>query len=252
MNRKPDWIFPLRRTDGTVTSRLLVFPYAAAGATSLRPLVARLPASVEVLGVALPGRERRFGEPPGTTFTDVVNGVADGLAAREKLPTHLLGHSMGASLALAVALSAPGSCAGLVISGRKPYGVPLGSVQGLADDEVVSFLGAVGNTDPRLLGDPYWRDRLVQLFRQDTELDVQTSKFIEAGSLSEPVIALGGCDDPYVDARDLDSWAARTSGPCEVRAFPGGHFFLLDPANRPAVADTLAEFIRGVPAPVSP
>ncbi|QMU77045.1 thioesterase [Streptacidiphilus sp. PB12-B1b] len=244
MSDKPDWIFPLRKTGGDPSARLLVFPYAAAGPSSLRPLVTRLPDAVEVVGVALPGRERRFGEPPATTLDEVVDGVATALAGRERLPTYLLGHSMGAGLALALALAEPDACTGIVMSGRKPLGVALGSLQGLDDDEVVSFLTAVGSTNPQLLGDAYWRNHLIQLFRHDTELDVQASKVIESERLSQRLLALGGADDPYVDPGDLEPWSDRTNGSCEVMIFPGDHFFLLDPANRPAVAQALADFIR--------
>jgi surfactin synthase thioesterase subunit len=246
MSDKPAWIFPLRKAGGSHTSRLLVFPYAASGPSSLRPLVTLLPESVELLGVALP---RRVGEPATTTLAEVLSGVADGLAEREPLPTYLLGHSMGASLALALALTSPGSCTGIVMSGRKPLGVALDSLQGLTDDEVVSFLRAMGSTDPKLLDDPYWRDHLVQIFRLDTELDLHASQIIESGFLTQRIAALGGSEDPYVGPGELEPWAARTSGACEVRIFPGDHFFLLDPANRQAVAAALTDFVCGVTEP---
>jgi surfactin synthase thioesterase subunit len=252
MSTEPDWLFPLRKAaESGHTARLIVFPFAASGPTSLRPLVTHLPSTVELLGVSLPGRERRFGEPPQTTVAEVVSGVGEGLAAREPLPTYLFGHSMGASLALAFALSAPGYCSAIAISGSKPRAAALGRLDGVVrDDEVVTFFGSLGNTRPQLLNDPYWRDHLIQLFRHDNELDVAAAQVIASGLLCEPLIVLGGAQDPYIDAGELAGWAAHTTGPCEVAIFPGEHFFLLDPVNIPAVSAALSELTSGTTAAV--
>ncbi|MEV6162547.1 alpha/beta fold hydrolase [Streptomyces sp. NPDC052052] len=244
MPGSPEWIHPLRRPCGPYTTRLVVFPYAAAGPSSLRPLLTRLPETVELLGVALPGRERRFGEPPETTSAEIVRGVADALAGRPDLPTHLLGHSMGAGLAAALALADPGACEGLILSGRPPGSVAHDTLQGLCDEEIVGFLSQVGNTRPELVRDPFWRDRVLRLFRSDTALDVRTVGLL-TGMLRERVLVLGGAEDPYVDVSALAGWADRTTGPCEVRVFPGGHFFLLDEAVRQEVVDVLAGFLSG-------
>ncbi|WP_034263873.1 thioesterase II family protein [Actinospica robiniae] len=246
MSKRPDWIFPLRKAGGAPSCRLVVFPYAAAGASALRPLVTLLPDSVELLGVALPGRERRFGEPAATTFPEIMRGVVDDLAARPELPTFLLGHSLGASLAVALARSVPEICSGIIVSARRPAHVALAPILAMSDEEVGSFLDELGNTAPQLLGEPYWRDRLIQLFRHDTELDIEASHVAETRLLTQPLTVLAGSEDPYVDVRDLDAWAARTSGHCDIRIYPGDHFFLLDPGNLAVVADALSAFIGGV------
>ncbi|WP_415952956.1 thioesterase II family protein [Streptomyces sp. KLOTTS4A1] len=235
----PQWIYPLRKPSGPYRSRLVVFPYATAGPSALRPLLTRLPDTTEVLGVALPGRERRFGEQPDTTPADVVRGVAEALAARPELPTHLFGHSMGAGLAVALALADPGACEGLVLSGRPPGPVAHDSLRALSDEEIFRFLTSVGNTRPELAQDGFWRDRLIRLFHSDTALDRQTALLAD-GTLQERLLILGGDEDPYVDVPSLAGWADRTTGPCEVRIFPGDHFYLLDDAARPDVAAALA------------
>ncbi|MFD8692528.1 thioesterase II family protein [Streptomyces sp. NPDC059651] len=239
------WLFPLRKAGDGHSARLLVFPYAASGPTSLRPVVTLLPASVELLGVALPGRERRFGEPLRTTVDDVVRGIGSALDELQPLPTFLLGHSMGASLALAFALSRPGRCAGVAVSGSKPRSAVLDSLNGLTDHEVTSFLGALGSTRSQLLDDPFWSDHLVKLFRHDNDLDVAASSALRSGQLREPLLVLGGADDPYVTPGDLAEWADHTTGGAEVSVFPGGHFFLLDPTNVEPVAAALADLTCG-------
>ncbi|MFD0631671.1 thioesterase II family protein [Catenulispora yoronensis] len=119
---KPEWLSPLRRAGGPVRSRLVVVPYAAAGATALRPVLTGLPEDVELLGVSLPGRERRFGEPPAGSIEEIVEPVVAELTAREPVPTTLFGHCMGASLAVVLALRHPELFGGLVVSGQDPPG----------------------------------------------------------------------------------------------------------------------------------
>jgi pyochelin biosynthesis protein PchC len=237
------WLFPLRRGGEQFSSRLLVFPYAAAGPTALRPLLTRLPASVQILGVALPGRERRFEESPEITLAELVRGVTGDLGALGGPPTVLFGHSLGAALAVALAVAAPEICSGVIVSGRVPNGAGLGDLRAMADEQIASFLAAVGNTSGHLLADPFWRARLVRLFRQDTELDVDASRAAGSGTLRAPILALGGTADPYVRPGDLRAWAGRTGGPCRVEVFPGEHFFLLDPANHAPIAAVLTEFL---------
>ncbi|MEV6247791.1 alpha/beta fold hydrolase [Streptomyces sp. NPDC051742] len=250
MTKAPDWIFPLRKPTGSPTSRLVVFPYGASGPTSLRPLLNRLPETVEVLGAALPGRERRFGEPPATTVAEIVSGIAEGLAAREELPTYLFGHSMGAGLAVAFALAHPGSCEGLVLSGRPPRSAGRSALQGFSDEEIVSFLARVGNTRPELVRDAFWRDRLLQLFRSDAALDLRTAEVIAGGVLRERLLVLGGSEDPDIDVSELGEWAELTTGGCTVEVFPGGHFFLLDTDTSQAVLDAIAGLVHAVSEPL--
>ncbi len=243
----PQWLFPLRKRPKDAppeTARLVVFPYAAAGAASLRPLVAGLPAEIEVLGVSLPGRERRFSEPPVAGHEEIVTAVAHELADLEPLPTWFLGHSMGVSLALACAAATPALCHGVVISARKPTGVALETLRGLDDDDIVGFFTAAGNTAPKLLEDDFWRTKLIELFRSDTRLDAETTHAMDGVRLESPLLILGGADDPYVPPAELRDWAQRTAGRCETRILPGAHFFLLDPDNRDAVQQALDEVLR--------
>lgn len=239
MATTPDWIYPLRKAGGEPDARLLVFPYAAAGASSLRPLLTGLPARIELLGVSLPGRERRFGEPPSTDHEQIVAEVVADLARRDRRTTYLFGHSMGASLALALAVAAPDLVDGVVISAREPTGTALEAILGLTDDQIVEFLGAAGGTAPKLLADDFWRRRLLDLYRSDVRLDDTTSRAVQRHRLRQHLVVLGGADDPWVAPGRLAGWAARTTGRCGVRVLPGEHFYLLDPANFPAIVDTL-------------
>jgi medium-chain acyl-[acyl-carrier-protein] hydrolase len=41
-----------------------------------------------------------------------------------------------------------------------------------------------------------------------------------------PMTIYGGLDDHEVDAERLAAWGEMTVGACEIRMFPGGHFYL--------------------------
>jgi surfactin synthase thioesterase subunit len=249
VNAKPQWILPLRKSTASSESRLLVFPYAASGASALRPVATLLDDSVEVLGAMLPGRERRFGESPRTSVPEVIRELAADLRGRPALPTYLLGHSLGASLALAFAVTEPDLCDGLVASSRLPDIRISEDVVGRTDQEILDFLGSAGNTKSELLSDPYWRGRLVELFREDARLDAEAQVFGRGRPLERDVLVLGGADDPYVDASRLGAWAARTTGRCRVEVLPGGHFYIAEPRNTATVAGLCQDFLRSA-APV--
>jgi pyochelin biosynthetic protein PchC len=46
--------------------------------------------------------------------------------------------------------------------------------------------------------------------------------------VSCPVLALIGDSDAKVTAEEAGAWAEHTTGPFEMRIFPGGHFYLVD------------------------
>ncbi len=47
------------------------------------------------------------------------------------------------------------------------------------------------------------------------------------GSTSEcPMTIYGGLEDHEVEAGRMAAWSEMTAGACEVRMFPGGHFYL--------------------------
>jgi surfactin synthase thioesterase subunit len=238
------WLFPLRpQLSNAVSARILVFPYAAAGALSMRPLVCGLPASVDLLGVSLPGRERRFSESPAVTVGEILTGVDAELENLDLMPTYFLGHSMGASLALAKAISAPESCAGLVISGRLPRREVAESELDMTDSDALVLLRKLGNTASGLLEDPYWRERLIDLFRHDSVLDAEATLLTNVGLLHKPILALGGVDDPFVDAHELGTWKNRTGERCQVQVFPGNHFYLFSSENLLPVGKAICDFI---------
>lgn len=238
--RVPWW--PLLRLREAVTApraRLLVFPHSGSGPNTLFPLIEPLPDHVEVLGLSLPGRERRFGEPPGCRLDQVLDSVSDEVLGLDPLPTVVFGHSLGALLATRAARLLGPHCRAAVVSGQAPGRTPRRAHATTTEEDVVRLLRDLGGTPEWVLNDPDMLAHVTRVLRADIELGREAAAGFEDVRLDVPLHALGGTADPLVPHEPLDGWAAHTTGACEVLRFDGDHFFLLADEHRPTVVDVL-------------
>ncbi|MFF7794223.1 alpha/beta fold hydrolase [Streptomyces sp. NPDC007991] len=218
-------------------SRVVVFPHAGAGAQRYASVLAGLPETVEVVGVTLPGRERRAGLAPRTTLAAAVPGVCQELSALDSAPTVFYGHSLGGLLALAVA-DAGGPCDGLVVSCSQPGarsrpGAQLpGSAAELTEILASHRLPADALRDPSL-------SPARQVLAHDLALARDALHAVEPLRLTVPVTALAGTDDPLVPPDALPLWARFTSGPLRCRLAGGGHFFPFTPYGQGVLLEEL-------------
>jgi surfactin synthase thioesterase subunit len=140
---------------------------------------------------------------------------------------------MGASLAFEVALRLERSGsypALLAVSGRRAPSLPADparSVHHLDDAGLIAHLKDLSGTDPRLLDDPEARALILPVVRADLRA-VETHGAGRETRVSAPVLALTGDADPWTGIDEAAEWGAHTSGPFELRVFPGGHFFLTE------------------------
>ncbi|MCX5233278.1 thioesterase II family protein [Streptomyces sp. NBC_00233] len=253
MSEQP-WTAVLRPARGTRRGRVVVLSHSGAGPNALLPLLRRLPSGLEIVGVTLPGRERRFGE--GLAALDdlgaTVAAVLGELRAAVPLSTVLFGHSMGAAFAAALSLSAPELCQGLVLSAYPTPETRAQQTEDWTEEDLLRILELSGNTPHGILGDLVLREHLLGVLRYDLTLGRRLATRIAGRRLPVAPIVLGGADDELVPPDKLDQWS--TCAAVRPRLFPGGHFYLLDEANLDAVA---AEIAAALPrtagkAPVRP
>jgi surfactin synthase thioesterase subunit len=204
------------------------------------PLLQRIPESVEVVGVTLPGRERRIAESTDELRTDphgAVRAVLGELSAQPPLPTVLFGHSMGAAFATAILLAAPDLCQGLVVSGH-PGMISAGDLEPpvWSDRELLDLLRDGGGTPADLFAEPSVRQYLLDLLSCDLAVSRRLAVRNSGRPIPVSLTVLGGREDLLVRPAQLDAWADRAVCGVRVRLFPGGHFYLLDDANLDAVA----------------
>jgi surfactin synthase thioesterase subunit len=108
---------------------LVCFPFGGAGASVYKPLAARLPESVQLWSVQLPGRENRFAEPFAGSPAAVVQSISDEINLLRLENTAFFGHSMGSDLALMCASlrhrNGDALPSLLALSGKKPPHLPM-------------------------------------------------------------------------------------------------------------------------------
>ncbi|MFE0135199.1 thioesterase II family protein [Streptomyces sp. NPDC059037] len=242
------WIAHMRERPRQPAGRVIVFPHSGAGPNALLPFVERLPGAYEVLGVTLPGRERRFGETAEVAPSELVAGLQQELSALDSCPTVFLGHSLGASIAVALALAEPALCSALLVSAQLPGGSQIERPAVWDEADLLRIVDLGGGTPGELLADPTWRDHVLQLLRTDLQLGAQLGRQNLEGVLRVPLTVLGGAEDRLVSADRLASWQAHSTSDVQVKILPGGHFYLLDPANADAVAAEISAALASAAA----
>lgn len=215
---------------------LVCFPYGGGNAAAFRAWARHTPADVQLLGVELPGRGVRFGEPTLTRVADVIDGLleqSDFLAQQGDLI--LFGHSLGALLAFefARALEHGGAVAPahLVASGRGAPHLPRreAPVHGLPDAQFLAQVRRFEGLPDAVLQHAELLEIFLPILRADFTLS-ETYECVPGAPLDCDLTVLGGTRDPMVDVATLAPWREHARGHFACRTFDGGHFFLNDHA----------------------
>lgn len=229
--------------------QLLCIPHAGGTPGLYRPWGALLPERVELLLACLPGREVRLGEPFPASMPVLVADLAEAAMAVVDRPWAIFGHSMGAVVGheLALRLRSLGKPAPrhLIVSARKAPQDHLGGTIHLRDeDELCAELIRLGGTHPELLEASDVRELILPAVRNDYRL-IETYEARPDGVLDCPITVFVGRDDPELTVKEAVGWQRWTDGAFEVKAFPGGHFYL---ADRPGevVSTILAQVLPGL------
>lgn len=209
--------------------RLVCLPYAGGSAGYFFPLSAALQPAVEVVAVQYPGRQDRRAEPVVTDLGRLADEIAAALPAG---PAVLFGHSMGAAVGFEVARRLGPPPAHLVVSGRRAPGSrrPGEDVHIRGEAAILAELDALGGPGLGLLADPEMRELVMPAIVGDYTA-IETYDHVPGPPLRCPVTVLVGDRDPKVTVDEARGWAAHTTGPFDLRVFPGDHFFLTEHAD---------------------
>jgi surfactin synthase thioesterase subunit len=207
--------------------RLFCFHHAGGGRLTFNPWQRALRPGVEVVPVEIANRERF------DTLRHLVDEVNGQLGSALDEPHMFFGHSFGALLAyrLACRRAVEGSQLprALFLSSYAPPHLPppLHAVNNLDNHQLGTLLSDLGGMPHEIIRWPALRDRAVSTTRIDLQL-CMTDDEAEAATLSCPIHAFGGSDDPLVSESDLHEWRSRTSEEFSVQILNGGHFYLND------------------------
>ena len=218
---------------------LVCLPHAGGSPTFFRGWSANLP-GVEVQVACYPGRADRLPEEPSIDLVALARDIAVDVQGLGKRPVALFGHSLGAVIALEVALR-------LTQVGSGPLHLfASGSRDGTATrltprarprpEDVERDLIRMGGTDPELLADPDFRDLVMPYLLADSEMYHGYANS-PSGQLACPVSTIVGTSDSDADMRP---WAALTTGGVREHDVAGGHFYLIEQPPWTLIETTLS------------
>lgn len=229
------------------TVRLVCFPHAGGSASAYHRWPESLGDRIEVHAVQYPGRADRFHEPLEQDALAVTRAVAAELPTGDGTDIALFGHSMGALLAYEVARLLP-SVRHLFVSGALPMHIvadqpPLWHPD---DDVLLANLRELGGPGLEALTDPHLRPQVLSYVRNDLQL-VDKYRAVPDPPVRCPVTVLVGESDQLVPVRRVQRWSELVEGPCRVRVFPGGHFYLED-EHHAVMAEIGRDLLGSTPA----
>jgi len=208
--------------------RIFCFPHAGAGPSLFHSW--RL-SGLDVVPVALPGHENRFGEAPLRRLDAVVDDIIEHIEPLSDAQFAFVGHSMGALIAFELArelrrrrLPQPER---LFISAFRAPHLPehRAPLHALPDHVLKAELLRLEGTPAQVLCEPELMDTLLPVLRADLEV-VHHYRYTVETPLACPLSCFGGLTDRRVTRIDLASWRRHTSADFRLRFFPGAHFYL--------------------------
>ena len=233
--------------DSDAQARLFCLPHAGGGAAAYYRWSKLAPRWLEITPVHLPRREWNSQQAEFDSLEQLVEIGADALSARLDLPYALLGNSMGAVVAFELVRQLrnrglPLPTLLIAASSHPPHAsAPQPWLHMMPDAQFQQAVQDRYDGIPQeILRHPEILRLMLPALRADLRL-METRAHRDESALDVAILALGGTQDPSVGTAELNAWRQHTTGQFAARQFPGGHFFLFEPASltEPPVALSL-------------
>lgn len=224
--------------------RLFCFPYAGGSAQLYHKWAARLPSTVEVCPVQLPGRGNRMKDAPFQQLMPLVKAISTAILPYLHKPFCFFGHSMGAMISFELTRLLQREYAlqpvHLFVAGRTAPQITVTEphTYHLPESEFLESLHDLNGTPKELLANTELMQLMIPLLRADFEV-CQTYSYVPGPRLNCPVSVYGGKQDEQVSLEAYEAWKEQTNGPFKLTMFEGDHFFIN--SNQDLLLQTLSE-----------
>lgn len=203
---------------------VVTFPHAGGAGTYFRTWAEALPPTVGLVAITYPGRAHRAADTPAGSIDEIAYEVAaalDLLGGRQVF----FGHSLGGLIAHQTALQVREPPAALLVSAcHSPLDPQPDNGFDRSDEQIWTELVDLNGTPDELRDSTEVRDLILPVLRSDYRLAATAQP--PSRTLTIPVVALRGDQDPAVSEKAMQEWSALTTGPFHVRRCPGDHFYL--------------------------
>jgi acyl transferase domain-containing protein/surfactin synthase thioesterase subunit/aryl carrier-like protein len=245
--------------------RLFCLPYGGRGASLYRKWQDQLPGTCEVCPIQLPGRENRFKEIPPLCIEEMTDVLENILKPDLDLPYAFYGHSAGGLMAFWLAAQLEQS------ADIKPFHLFVGGFSSppvpnrfltkkLEDLKKNGFQGIpkpeeITNDCVDRLFDALVEPGYENMFERTREVMVRSAaalKMVESHyllkqnnkSLTIPITAFHGKDDPFISENEIDAWKEVTSGAFQWHVLPGNHYFLHQDQSETKLLELINKVLR--------
>ncbi len=246
----------IRQPNASRRLRLYCFPYSGGNAVSYSPWQRELDPAIEVCAVQLPGRGARFREKPYSSFSTLIEALAELIRHQDNLPFAFFGHSLGAMMAFELArycrqhglpmpehLFASGCNAPAYRSKTKSK-----RLHELEDDALIDALKDFNGTPQEILENRELMNLVLPMIRADFALGADY-KYQAGPPLEIPITVLAGKQDKHVELKGVEAWRKETVKDCRIHWFEGDHFFIN--SERSAVLECLSADLQKYYQPAS-
>ena len=238
--------------------RLFCFPYGGGSSVIFHRWPQKLPPTIDVCAIKLPGRESCLAEPPFTHLPSLVTALVDAIQPYLDKPFACFGHSLGGLISFELAHELRRrrrpSPLHLFISGSRAPHVPKCRlpVHNLPTPDFIDHLRQLNGTPEEVLRHDSLMALLLPALRADfrmADTHVHTAETL----LDCPITGFYGDHDITVPKADVLAWRDLTTGVFTTYELPGDHFFLnraeSDLLTR--ITNVLAPWLPSIAAPAS-
>lgn len=232
MNQKVNnlWI-PSYQNDTEARLNLFCFPYAGGTTYIYQQWSQLLPPTIAVYPIELPGRRKRFQEPPYTNLEALLADLAVAIKPFLNKPFIFFGHSMGGLIAFELTRWLRRQYdifpQHLIISACRATQLPRSKppIHNLPDAEFRKEIIRLGGTPQVVLDNSEMMELILPTLRADFT-KIETHIYKEKTPLNTPISVFGGNSDSEVTQEELAAWEEQTTKEFSLTMFEGDHFFL--------------------------